>query len=87
MINLNYLMDHILYQAFKFILSVSSKRHETRTDNPPIRIYVKKYKVESHSKLKQLIIPNFYLLKLCNFLVALKIKQLKKKIGNCLVNY
>ena len=36
-INLNYLMDHIPYQIFKIILSISSKKYETVTDNPPIQ--------------------------------------------------
>ena len=40
--NLNYLMNHILYQIFKIILTTSSKKHEKVTDNPPIRIYVSK---------------------------------------------
>ena len=38
--NLNYLMDHILYQIFKTILSVFKKKHKN-IDNPSIRIYVK----------------------------------------------
>ena len=39
--NLNYLIDHIRYQILKSILSVSTKKHETFTDNPPIR-YINK---------------------------------------------
>ena len=38
--NLNYQMDHILYQIFKNILNVSLKKHKTVTDNPSIRIYI-----------------------------------------------
>ena len=38
--NLNYQMDHILYQIFKNILNVSLKKHKTDTDNPSIRIYI-----------------------------------------------
>ena len=38
----NYFMDYILCQIFKIILSISSKKHQTVTDSPPIRIYVKK---------------------------------------------
>ena len=30
-------MDHIPYQIFKIILSISSKKYETVTDNPPIQ--------------------------------------------------
>ena len=47
--NLNDLMDHILYQIFKINLSIklhenqiSIKKHETVTDNSPIRIYIDK---------------------------------------------
>ena len=40
--SLNYLMDHTQYQIFKNILSISSKKNETVTDNPSIRIYVNK---------------------------------------------
>ena len=39
---MNYLIDHILYQIFKIILSILSKKHEAVNVNPPIRIYVKK---------------------------------------------
>ena len=38
MLNLNYQMDHILYQIFKIILSISKKSEEI--DNPSIKIYV-----------------------------------------------
>ena len=44
--NLNYFMDHNLYQIFKNILRMSSKekkkKNETVTDNPSIKIYVNK---------------------------------------------
>ena len=36
--NLNYLMDHILYQKSKIILNIPSKNHEKITGNPSIRI-------------------------------------------------
>ena len=44
-------MDHILYQIFKIILSISSK-YETVTDIPPIRIYVNKIENKIISKVK-----------------------------------
>ena len=44
MTDLNYLTDHIQYQMFKTILIISSKIHETVTDNPPIKIYGNKIK-------------------------------------------
>ena len=46
MINLNYQMDHILYQMFKIILyqifKNILKKHGENIDNPSIRIYVNK---------------------------------------------
>ena len=42
MINLNYLMDYIIHQIFKIMLSILSKKHETLTNQTPIRIYVNK---------------------------------------------
>ena len=39
MINLNYLIDHILYQIFKIILSISLKTRN-HNNNYPIRRYV-----------------------------------------------
>ena len=43
-INLNYLMDHVLYQIFKTILSIFKKKHGEKLDNPSIKIYVNKIK-------------------------------------------
>ena len=40
--NSNYLMDHILYQIFKFIFNIFLKNNETITNNPSIRIYINK---------------------------------------------
>ena len=37
-INLNYQMDHILYQIFKTILSIFKKKCEEKIDNPSIKI-------------------------------------------------
>ena len=48
--NLNYLKDHILYQVFNIILSISEIKHETVTDNPSIKIYVTK--IESRITFK-----------------------------------
>ena len=59
MINLNYGMDHILYQDIQDYFKYIIEKHETVVDNPPIRIYVIKQKIELHSKLKQGIISNF----------------------------
>ena len=42
--SLNYVMDHILYQIFKIILSIpeKKKKHGEKTDNSSIRISVNK---------------------------------------------
>ena len=37
--NLNYQMDHILYQVLKIIFNISSKK-DKYTDNSPIRKYM-----------------------------------------------
>ena len=49
--NLNYLMDHILYQIFKVILN-NLKKHEKVTDNPSIRIYINKIENRITFKIK-----------------------------------
>ena len=48
---LNNLMDHILYQVFKIILSISSKNKRV-TDNLPIIIYVNKTENRETFKIK-----------------------------------
>ena len=52
MINLNYLIDHTLYQTFQIVSSIPSKTIKTVTVNPPIRIYVKKIENRITSKIK-----------------------------------
>ena len=59
MMNLNCQMDHILYQKFKIILSIFKKRHEENSDNPSIKIYINKLKIESPLKLKMNIVLIF----------------------------
>ena len=44
MMNLIFLMDHILFQIFKIILSTLLKKHETIANNPPVQIYTNKLK-------------------------------------------
>ena len=44
MMNLIFLMDHILFQIFKVILSALLKKHETIANNPPVQIYINKLK-------------------------------------------
>ena len=47
MINLIFLMDHILFQTFKIV-----KKHETIADNPPIQICTNKIKNRIVFKIK-----------------------------------
>ena len=44
--SLNDLMDYFLYQMFKITLNISLKKHEEKTDNTSIRIYVNKLHLE-----------------------------------------
>ena len=44
--NLNYPMDHMLYQTYKL------KKHEEKTVNPSIRIYVNKIENRITFKIK-----------------------------------
>ena len=37
MINLNYQMDHILYQISNIILSIFKKKHGKNIDNPSVK--------------------------------------------------
>ena len=55
---LNYLMDHILYQIFKIISIILSKKYQRVADNPPVRTYVNK--IENRIKTKyylELLMP------------------------------
>ena len=51
MINLNYQMDHILYQIFKIIFSILKKSNEN-IDNPSIKTYVNKTENRITFKIK-----------------------------------
>ena len=52
MINLIYLMNYILLQTLKIILSTLLKKHETIADNPPVQNYVNKIKNRTVFKIK-----------------------------------
>ena len=52
MINLHYLMDHILHQIFNIIKYIISK-YGSVTDNSPIRINVNKILNRIKSKIKK----------------------------------
>ena len=50
--NLNYLMDHIMYQIFKITLNISLKKYKTVTDNLSIMIYINKIENRITFKIK-----------------------------------
>ena len=52
MINLICLMDHILLQTFKIILSTLLKKHEAIADNPTVQIYTNRIKNRIAFKIK-----------------------------------
>ena len=52
MMNLNYQMDHILYQIFKTILSIFKKKHGEDIDKPSVQIYVNKIENRVTFKIK-----------------------------------
>ena len=52
MMNLNYLMDHILYQIFKIILCILKKKRNENIDKPSIRIYANKIENRITFKIK-----------------------------------
>ena len=52
MTNFIYLMNHILYQIFKIILSKFLKKHNEKIDNPLIRINVNKIENRISFKIK-----------------------------------
>ena len=54
---LNDLMDHVLYQIFKIILSIPSKYNKL-ADNLPRKTYVIKVENELQLKLSQSIVSN-----------------------------
>ena len=49
--NLNYLMDCIMYQIFKIVLSIS-KKHGENTNNTSIKIYENKIESRIPFKIK-----------------------------------
>ena len=51
-INLNYVMDRLLYQMFKIILNKLPKKHETLTENPPMKIHANKIENRITFKIK-----------------------------------
>ena len=54
MMNLIYLMDHILFQTFKISLNLSLKKNETLTENSAVQIYPNKIKRKTGCKLELL---------------------------------
>ena len=62
-INLNYVMDRLLCQMFKIILNKLSKKHETLTENPPMKIHANKIENRITFKIKSENILDFWCLK------------------------
>ena len=59
-INLKYLMDHILYHIFNIMFEYIIKKHEKVTGNPPIKLCVNKMENIIIFKIKtESIVPNF----------------------------
>ena len=55
MMNLICLMNHILFQTFKIVLSTLLKKQETIANNPPVQIYGNKvFKIKTGYKLELL---------------------------------
>ena len=69
MMNLIYLMDHILYVIHRIILNTLLKTQETVADNSPIQIYINKiknyvvFKIKTGYKLELLSIEAIKLLR------------------------
>ena len=81
--NLNYLMDHILYEISEIILSISSKKKkkkETQIDNPPIRIYVNKIGNGVTFKIKTEHYLQLFMLETMKLPGSTKVKTLKMKM-------
>ena len=81
--NLNYLMDHILYEISEIILSISSKKkkkNETQNDNPPIRIYVNKIGNGVTFKIKTEHYLQLFMLETMKLPGSTKVKTLKMKM-------
>ena len=55
MINLNYLTDRVLYQILHIIyyFEYIIKKHDTLTDDPPIKIFVNKIEYRITFKIKK----------------------------------
>ena len=71
-------MDHILYQLFKFILNTFEK-HETLTDNFPIRIYINKIESRITFKIKRMYYLEFLIPETMELLGSTKNKIIEDK--------
>ena len=70
-------MDHVLYQIFKIVLSMLSKKHPTVTDNLPLRMYVLKQKIVLVLELKKGTVLNFLMVETMKLLGRTKSKITK----------
>ena len=80
--NLNYLMDNILYEKSKIILSKTTKKkkNETQIDNPTIRIYVNKIGNGVTFKIKTEHYLQLFMLETMKLPGSNKVKTLKMKM-------
>ena len=83
--NLNYLMDHILYQMFMIALNMSLKKHETVTDNPSIMIYVNEIENRITFKIKTGCYLEHLRPKTIKLLGSTKSKITKETVKMCLI--
>ena len=72
-------MDNILYQIFRTILSISSNKHDTLTDNPSIMIYVNKIENRITFKIKTGCYLKLLTLEMMKLLGSTKSKITKDK--------
>ena len=80
--NLNYLLDHILYQIFKTILNMYLKKHAGKTVNPSTRIYINKIENSMTFKMKK----GYYLKLLTPETWKMKTKEQKMEmVKMCLI--
>ena len=79
--NINFLLDYILYQIFKITLNIYLKKHEVKTVNPSIRLYINKIQNRILFKIKTWYYPERLTFKTVKLLRRTKSKITKNKNG------
>ena len=72
--NLNYLMDHILFQILRNYFGYVIEKHDTLTENPPIRIYINKIENRTTFKIKTGYYLEFLMPEMIKVLRTIKIR-------------